>query len=159
MITFAREPWRDFVNDPSCMVLWREHYEELAGDRERMPMGVDHSYYAFLDAAGMLQIITAREAGALVGYCLMVIKPHPRYRTVLTAFEDCYFLTSSCRGAGAGNDLIEQSELAASRRGASACYFMTKLSHDHSKLFEARGYKLTDLVFFKWIGAMAPLEE
>jgi GNAT superfamily N-acetyltransferase len=159
MITFALEPWRDFVNDPQRETLWREHYDELAGDKARMPLGVDNVYYSFLDMNGMLQITTARSAGVLVGYVLMVVKPHPRYCTVLTAFEDCYFLTLGERKKGVGARLVDEAERNARARGAKLCYFMTKLAADHSELFKAAGYKATDLVFAKWIGAEPPLEE
>lgn len=159
MITFEKAYWRELVNDPAMPGLWAEHYGELAGDKARMPQGVDGAYFAFLDMSGMLEIVVAKKAGVTVGYCIMLVKPHPHYRDVLCGFEDCYFLTASERNAGAGHDLIAYAEERCAARGVKRVYFMTKLSHNHSKLFEARGYELCDLVFTKWIGAEPPQEE
>lgn len=159
MITFHLENWFCYRQDPSVETLWAEHYAELAGDKQRMPLGIDEGFYEFLASRGMLSVVCARKAGVLVGYCLVLCKPHPRYRSVLCGFEDCYFLTAAERGEGAGKGLIEAALAALIARGCKRAYFMTKLSHDHGKLFEALGFTACDRVYTKWLGAEAPLEE
>lgn len=158
MITFCLETWTSFRADPATPTLWLEHYAELAGDKDRMPMGVDEKFYEFLEANGMLTLMAARREGRLVGYCLVSVRPHPRYRTVLCGFEDCYFLTASERKGSTGVRLISKTLAALTARGVKKVFFMTKLSHNHSKLFERLGFSPSDLVLSKWIGAEAPLE-
>lgn len=146
MITLHLESWQDYSRDPQCAVLWAEHYDEIAGDKT-MPCGPDSPFFAFCDVNGMLQLLTARRAGVMIGYCIILVKPHPHYRTVLCGFEDCYFLTASERKGWAGVRLIKESLKKLQARGVKRAYFMTKLNHDVSKLFSRLGATNTDSVW------------
>lgn len=146
IVTFHLETWRDYASDPACEALWAEHYAEIAGDKS-LPMGPDGPFFSFCDANGMLQLLTARRAGTMIGYCILLVKPHPHYRSVLCGFEDSYFLTQSERQGWTGVRLIKESLKALRKRGARRAYFMTKLDHDVSRLFSRLGGKESDRVF------------
>lgn len=151
MITYEIEDWESYFRD--CQELWREHYDEIALRKAQKPMSPDVPYFRFLDASGALQILTARNAGRMVGYCLVVVRRHTHYET-LCGFEDSYFLSASERKGTAGIRLITNSLYHLRKRGVQEVFFMTKTHKNLSKLFERLGFAHSDEVFSKWIGAM-----
>lgn len=157
MITFELESWQSYFSE-APKALWPEHYAELCTRPLAKPMSPDVPFFQFLDARGMLQVLTARRAGIMVGYCLMVVKRHSHY-DLLAAFEDSYFLTKSERGNGNGLKLITSTLHHLRKRGVKEAYFMTKARAelDMSGLFEKLGFELSDKVFCKWLGAETPV--
>lgn len=148
-VSFQEESWGEYY--PDAQALWPGHYAELAGDR-RMPMGPDVAFYTLCEEVGSLLILTARAKGELIGYCLILVKPHPHYKSVLCGFEDSYWLKPEWRRGRTGVSLIKEAERLAKARGAKRLFFMTKLSKPLGKLFEYLGYTQTDVVYSKWIG-------
>ena len=148
-ITYQVENWDSYYSD--CQELWKEHYDEIAVDKERMEMAPDVSFYQVCEDAGMLSILTARQNGKMIGYFLFIVRPHPHYRNVLCAFEDAYFMSKSCRKGMAGVRLIAEAEKVAKARGAKKLCVFTKMFKDLGKIYERRGYKLTDHVYWRWL--------
>lgn len=151
MITYTLEPWDTYYRD--CAALWPEHYEEIAVDKDRMPMRPDVANYQALEAAGKLQIVVARDDGRMVGYVLTVIRPHLHYADVLCGFEDAYFLSKTHRRGMVGVKLLREAVRHMQRVGAQKAFFMTKVALDMGPLFERMGFTRTDVVYSKWIGA------
>lgn len=145
MISYHLESWPRYFADPRTQELWALHHKELA--RPGWPQGVDAEFYERIELYGQLQIMTVRHGGELIGYCLLVIKPHPHYKSVLCGFEDSYFVEPSMRRGGVGYGLIRRSCQAAKARGAKHCFFMTKLALDMAKLFTRLGGEETDRLF------------
>lgn len=150
MITYQIEPWVSYRG--GCDSLWKEHYEEVAGDKDRMPMRPDEMLYKTLENSGQLQIMVARETGIMLGYMIFVVKPHPHYADVLCGFEDAYFLTSSRRGV-AGVKLIKESLEALKRRGVQRWFIHTKKAKDIGRVLEFLGGSHTDEIYSGWIGS------
>lgn len=149
-VSFQLESWEQYSADAPA--LWQQHWLELAGDPARMPMGPDVAFYSVCDASGALCILTARAKGVLVGYCLVVVRPHPHYRTVLCGFEDSYWLAPEWRRGRTGWLLLQETERALRKRGVQRIFFMTKMSHNLGKLFTRLGFVKTDETYSKWIG-------
>jgi len=158
MITFELESWSDY--HAGCQDLWREHYDEIALRKHLKPMSPDVPFFQFVDQKGMLQILTARKAGVMVGYCLVLVRRHTHYET-LCGFEDSYFVRKSERtaagslGGSVGMRLIVKTLFHLRKRGVQEVFFMTKTHHDLSKMFSRMGFSHSDEVFSKWIGAEA----
>lgn len=150
MITFQLEDWETYYRD--CQSLWREHYEEVAVDKGNMVFGPDVSFYQFLGKNGGLQILTARSAGRMVGYCLVMVKPHPHYRAVLCGFEDSYFLSKPERKGMTGVRLIQRSVTALRARGVKKVFFMSKEAKPLEAIFRRLGFSPSDRVWAMWIG-------
>lgn len=151
MLTYQLEDWATYVRD--CQALWWEHWEEIAVQKDRMPMRPDEEAYRALEAAGRLQIVTAREQGVMVGYIVSVVRPHMHYADVLTGYEDAYFLSKSHRKGMAGVKLIREAIRHMRAVGVQKCFFMTKAALDMGRIFERLGFTKTDIVYSKWIGA------
>jgi L-amino acid N-acyltransferase YncA len=149
MISYALEPWDRYYRD--CQPLWPEHWDEIAVDKDRMPMRPDVATYQALDAAGRLQIVVVRDDGRMVGYILSVIRPHLHYADVLCGYEDAYFLTKSHRRGMIGVNLIREAIRHMKLVGVQKAFFMTKVALDMGPIFERLGFAKTDIVYSKWI--------
>lgn len=150
MITYTLEPWATYYRD--CQELWPEHYDEIAVQKDRMPMRPDVAAYEAMDRAGMLQIVVARDDGRMVGYVVSIIRPHLHYADVLSGYEDAYFLTKSHRKGMIGIKLIREAIRHMQARGVRKCWFSTKLAHDMGRIFERLGFSRTDVTYSMWIG-------
>lgn len=151
-VTFQVENWARYYSDPARPDLWAEHYAEIGADKVRMPMSPDVHFFTALDAAGALQVLTARHRGRMVGYFLTVVRPHTHYSSILCGFEDSYFLTACWRKGLTGVRLIKANEAALRARGVKKVFVMTKSFKDLGRLYERLGYVNTDHTYAKWIG-------
>lgn len=149
MITYALEPWARYYRD--CQTLWLEHYDEIAVQKDRMPMRPDVAAYQGLEAMGALQILVARDDGRMVGYVVSIIRPHMHYADVQCGFEDAYFLTKSHRRGMIGVRLISQAVRHMRAVGCKKAFFTTKLALDMGRIFEHLGFAQTDAIYSKWI--------
>ena len=156
MITYELVSWDTYYNDPSRAALWAEHYEELCrANRSAKPMSPDVPFFQILDQRGMLQILIVRENGAMVGYCLVIVKRHTHY-DVLAGIEDSYFLRKTSRRGMTGVRLITKSLLALKARGVKEVYFMSKEFMGLDKVMERVGFELDSKCWKIWIGPQAP---
>ena len=52
-----------------------DHWEEVANNKDTIPLDIDWERYRALDDDGSLHVLTARDDGELVGYVMHVIAP------------------------------------------------------------------------------------
>jgi len=150
MVTYQLESWEDYYKD--CQALWLEHYEEIAARKSQRKMQPDVRSYMAAEAAGQLQILTARENGRMVGYMLFFVKPHMHYAGVLCGFEDSIFLVQSHRKGWVGVRLVKESIKYLQRRGVQEVFVMENKAKDLSKLFKGLGFAPSHVLWSKWIG-------
>jgi hypothetical protein len=154
VVTYLVEPWLSYFHDAERPRLWQEHYDYLRLAHEgRLEMSPDIASYAEFDRLGQLSIMVARERGRMIGYCLMIIKPHLHYSKSLCAFEDAYFVTEEARkGLGrTGYELIRRSLVYAKHRGAKRAFFLTKEFASVARLLVHLGGAKSDEVFAFWL--------
>ena len=148
-VTFQRETWADYFRD--CQALWVEHYDELALRKDRMKMKPDVPAYEAMEAAGILDILTVREDGEMIGYVLSAVRPHLHYADTLCGFEDAYFLRKISRRGMLGVRMIREWLMAMRARWCVVAYGMTKPWLDNGPIFERLGGKLSDNVYAFWL--------
>ena len=149
-ITYQVESWSRYYSD--CQELWKLHYAEFAPfHRGKLEFGPDVEMYQALERAGQLQILVARSAGVMVGYCLMVDKRHPHY-TNICGFEDSYFVQREFRKGWNGIKLIKRSVELMNKRGVTVCYFMTKEFNSIALMFEWLKFRKCDTVYCTGLG-------
>jgi len=144
------EPFRAFCEEVKPLL--PRHWEDLALDKEKVPLAPDWQRYALLDAQGALSVVTVREKGRLVGYSIMVVMPGLHYVTCLEARMDIFWLAPEVRGRMGGLRLFRAHERELQRRGVKRIYAGSKLHKDSSRLFLAMGYQPVEQWFSKWIG-------
>lgn len=151
MLTYQLEPWAQYYAD--VQELWAVHYAEFEPFHQgRMPMAPDVDLYAALERAGQLMVLVVRNAGVVVGYSLMVVKPHPHYRYTLCGFEDSYYLHPDFRKGFAGIRLVRETLKHVRARGAKMVYIYTKDFASKAKLLKFCGMTKCDEVYCLWMG-------
>jgi GNAT superfamily N-acetyltransferase len=129
----------------------QQHWEELALDKENVPLDPDWTRYERMDAAGQITMVTLRAGGHLVGYCCMIVTPELHYRTTLSAVSDVFWIAPEYRGRGGGTRLFRAVEAELKRRGVKRIYCGSKLHKDSSRLFLALGYRQIEAWFSKLV--------
>ncbi len=150
MITFQEQTLAE-VRDEMEPLLVR-HWEEIALHRDRIKLDIDWPTYHKLDAARMLNITTARDDGALIGYVCYVLVRNPHYKSQYVADCDIFWLDPDRRRGTLGMKLIRESERFVIARGVNQIVTRTKLHHDLGPLLERLGYEPIERVYTKLVG-------
>lgn len=128
------------------------HYEELALNKDTVPLDPQFDIYMARERAGELLFVTLRDAGELVGYFIGFIAPGLHYRTCLTCTMDIFYVRQDKRGAGAGQILFAMVEQELKRRGVQRWFVGSKLHKDSSFLFEKLGFQKVEVYYSKMLG-------
>lgn len=150
MITYQVEQWSDCWEEMSQ--LWPDHYEEVAMNRDKIPLEPNMEMYKALDDSGQLHVLTCRKDGKIIGYHVSIVRPHLHYRSSLSSFTDMYFVDKAHRGGMVGVKLFIEAEKSLKARGVEKLFTGTKLSLDMGKIFERLGWVETERLYTKYIG-------
>lgn len=147
-ITYQREGLLPAMREAA--VLLRDHYEEIAWRRDKIPLAPDDDRYLNLERAGVLRVYTAR-GPRLIGYSVYMVSTHAHYKETLYANNDVLFIEKQARGT-VGLGLIRFAEAALKAEGVQVVMLHVKTYNDWSPIAERMGYEATDRIFQKWIG-------
>jgi len=150
VITAQVEPWSEFVKD--AVELFPAHWEELALNKDKVPLSVQHDVYLAYEAAGQTLVVTLRQKGRLVGYFVGFVSPALHYSTCLTLQMDIFWTHPDIRGRMKGVKLFRAVEAEAKRRGVQRIFYGSKLHKDASRLFEYLKMQPVEVYYTKWIG-------
>lgn len=150
MITAQPEPFPPFLDEVKPLLPL--HYEELALNKDKVPLDPQYNVYLARDAAGEVMVITLRRDGELVGYFVGFVAPGLHYRTCLTLQMDIFYIAPEHRGGTGALKLFRAVEREAKRRGIQRMFVGSKWHRDASRLFKALGYEMVEIYFSKWIG-------
>jgi GNAT superfamily N-acetyltransferase len=148
-VTFQRERLGPIARQ--ILPLMRKDWEENGVDRDQVPFALNLEQYLNYDLVGILQIVTARDAGALVGYVFAYVHPHIDHSGMGWAMLTWYWLYPAYRGTGVGNGLLDAMEGFLRAAKVSVVEASEKVGAKHG-LFERRDYKPIDTVFRKILG-------
>ena len=137
--------------------LLEAHWREIALYQDRFPLNPDYGKYEALDKAGMVHIVTARDAGTLIGYYISFVMPHLHYRDCIVAMNDILFLKPEYRRGRVGMKLIEFVEEDLRRIGVDRMIIHVKTQHDFSPLLVRLGFSETERNFEKLLSRSHPL--
>lgn len=114
------------------------HWEEVALDKDAIPLAPDWDKYRWLEKHGILRSVIARRAGRLIGYDVFFVQPSMHYSTSIWAVNDILYLDPEERRGMAGVRLILQSEALLKSLGVRKVLYHTKL-HVHLGHGKAHG--------------------
>ena len=129
--------------------LLKQHWEEIALNKEVIKLNPDWKQYGKLDSLNALRIYTARSDGKLVGYFVVVISKNMHYQDHLFATNDIIFLAKSHRKGTAGIKLIKYAEERLKLEGISVMVINTKEHQSFDKVLERLEFNLTEKVYSK----------
>jgi GNAT superfamily N-acetyltransferase len=150
MITAGPEPWRPTIEE--MMPLLPLHWEELALDRDKVPLMPQWHVYDERDARGELLLVVLREDGKAIGYYWGFIAPGLHYASCLTSTMDIFFVHPEHRNGRGGVVLFQAVERELRRRGVQRWFVGTKLHADCSALFKRLGFAPVETYHSKWLG-------
>jgi GNAT superfamily N-acetyltransferase len=153
MLTAAPEPFAPFLEEVKPIL--PIHWDELALDKDEVPLDPQYDLYLQRDAAGQAMVVTLRDAGVLVGYFVGFIAPGMHYKTCLTLTMDIFYVHPDHRGQMGGVKLFKAVEAEAKRRGVQRMFVGSKCHKDASWLFERLGYREVERYYSCWLGERA----
>jgi GNAT superfamily N-acetyltransferase len=106
------------------------HWEEVALNKDAVPLSPDWSKYHLLERAGVLKVVGARLGKRLIGYDIFFVQPTMHYSSCLWAVNDILYLDPDHRKGLAGARLIRESEKMLKPLGVTKVIYHTKL-HVH----------------------------
>lgn len=128
------------------------HWEELALNRDKVPLDPQYDIYIERERRGELLFVTLRELGDPVGYFIGFIAPGLHYRTCLTCTMDIFFVRPDKRTGSAGVRMFRFVEQELRRRGVHRWFMGSKVHADSSALFERIGASRVEVYYSKWLG-------
>lgn len=147
-LSFQIEPSAKWYDEAKPLIY--AHWQELGLDTD-LEGDIDIHALTILEETGQCSLITARKDGELIGYLLAFHRPHLHYKSSPPVFiVDMYYISPPYR-SGAGVRLFMFMQDYAKRIGCIKIYLSCKVHEDHSKIFEALGFKLSDYAFVKRI--------
>lgn len=152
MLTAAPEPFAPFLEEVKPLLPL--HWEELALNKDVVPLSPQYEEYLNRDAKGMVLLIVLRESGKLVGYFVGFVAPGLHYSTCLTLHMDIFWVHPDYRNGTAGLKLFKAMEKEARRRGVNRLFVGAKVHKDASRLFEALKYTLVETVYSTMLETM-----
>ena len=150
MITLEVESFIECL--PELKPILPIHYEELALNKDEVPLSPRYDIYEAKENAGELIFVTAREAGELVGYFIGFIAPGLHYSTCLTCSLDIFYIHPEKRGSSFGMELFKFTEKELRRRGVDRWFVGSKVHLDASWMFERLGFERVEIFYSKMLG-------
>ncbi len=129
------------------------HYQELALNKDKVPLSPMYDIYIERERLGQLIFMTMRDNEHLVGYFLGFIAPGLHYSTCLTCTMDIFYIRPDIRGTGLpGLKLFRALEKELKARGVQRWFVGSKVKADASALFERLAFERVEVYYSKWIG-------
>ena len=101
----------------------------------------------------ILQTLTVRSNGVLVGYVFMLVHPHLHYASTLWAQSDIFWLDPAYRSGWTGIRMFREVEAGMRKLGVKVIMLNEKLHFDSrvGELFKRLGFTHTENIFSKYL--------
>lgn len=143
-VTFCKERLAPVLRE--ILPLIRRDWEENGVDHESTPLVLDYDRYLNYDLVGILQLVTARANGALIGFVMAYVHPHIDHAETVWAQLTWYWVYPEYRGTGIGQGMVEAMLGYLARGGVKVVEASEKLRARHG-LFEKLGFAPVDTVY------------
>lgn len=133
-------------------VLLPLHYEELALNKDKVPLSPRYDIYVAREKAGELLFVTVRQAGEMVGYFIGFVAPGLHYSTCLTCVMDIFYVRKDLRKGRTGIRLFQFVRAELKRRGVQRWFVGSKIHADASALFKYLKLEPCETFYTQWLG-------
>lgn len=127
--------------------LLKQHYDEIALNKDIIKMNPDWQAYARLDAANALRIYTARRDDKLLGYFVVIVSKSLHYRDHLFANNDVIFLAKPARKGLTGVKLIKYAIDSLAAEGITKLHINTKAHQPFDAILERLNFEEIERVY------------
>ena len=132
--------------------LFYKHWEDIALNKDKIKLNPDWSFYEALYTSGILGVYTVRNDGKLVGYFIVIARPHPHYKDHIFAVNDIIYIDPDYRKGLVGYKLIKFVEDDLKKMGVSVFAVNTKVHKPFDAVLERLGFENTERLYTKYIG-------
>jgi len=152
-ITFAWERFTEVL--PELAPMMERHAQEVSVKRSRVVLDIDYNLHCTYQIAGLLQLLTARRRGELVGYMMAMVGPHLDYRSTRWCSIIKYYLQPECRSGWTGVHMFKEFERkmrelnVSVMNGTEAVRYRNKRNYRVERLFKRLGYRMIERTFTK----------
>lgn len=133
--------------------LQRQHWEEVAKNKEVMVLSADTAQYAALEQQGRIFGVLAYDGDQIVGYSVNFLLINLHYSALLISQNDLLFVAKSHRAGRTGVRLMQETERIAARRGARMVIFHAKEDTPFNQILPRLGYGVQDVLHSKQLPA------
>jgi GNAT superfamily N-acetyltransferase len=148
MIEFKEETFDECYLD--TIPLLKEHWKEVAVYQDDVPLDVDVDRYRQLEEMDRLHIVTCRDDGKLVGYCVTFINNHLHYKSTVFALNDIIYLSPEYRRAGVAYEMVTfVEECLKARWDVKVLTLHMKTAIPFESLAEACGFNKVEYIYSK----------
>jgi len=147
-LTFGWETLRALIREPGLLALIGEHFEEIAEDRDKIPLRVQWEHYLRLDEKGILKIWVARDAGEFVGYVCWYVDQHPG-SGLLYAWAAPFYLAPEYRRGLTGYHFLTSALPELQNMGVKRVNVHEKVNSPLGILFGRAGFRLYERIHTK----------
>ena len=148
-LIFARERLEPII--PELQDTFIEHWQELAEDKDLVPLDPDYDRYIDMDNNGNLFFFSCRKDGELIGYFVGIVCRGLHYATTIDCRLDIFYIRKEHRGSSLGIKLFKAAEKELRALGVDRWYVGCKVKHDTSALFERLGFRPIETFFSKML--------
>lgn len=142
---FALENLANVKRDIEPLI--KQHYDEIALNKDVIKLNPDWEGYARLDKINALRVYTARKDGKLMGYFVVIVSKSLHYRDHLFANNDLIFLAKSARRGLTGIKLIKFAIESLKAEGISKLHVNTKAHQPFDAILERLGFEEIERVY------------
>lgn len=151
-VTFQVEPYSEMCEEWLDGPISKEHWQEIAMDKDEIELAVSRETYKDMETKGILHCLTVRDEGKLVGYYIAIVMVHPHYSTFgPMAMTDIYYLAPEYRCGTTAFQMMQEVEDTLRLRGVKKIYTSCKVHKDLSPFFLKLGWRPTDVCFTKLV--------
>lgn len=129
--------------------LQRQHWEEIARNKEVMVLAPDVEQYRALELAGRLFAVIAYEGERIVAYSVNFLHVNLHYSALLIGQNDLLFVDKAHRGGRLGMRMIQATEALAAKRGARMVILHAKDGTPLADILPRVGYGIQDILLSK----------
>jgi hypothetical protein len=142
--------------------LFEPHWQELALNKDRVPLDPQYETYLTREALGEVLCVTVREHGRVIAYFVGFVAPGLHYRTCLTLTQDILWVHPNFRASDSlsqleedmvAEELFREIKREAIRRGVQRVFMGAKAHSGFAQFFETQGLEETDRYFSAWWGS------
>jgi len=147
VITFQVEKLADVKDE--VLPLLRLHWDEIALNKDTVPLDIDWEMYQRIEGAGGFCAVTMRDDGVLGGYAAYCIGGSLHYRSLKIAESDIFYIHPDHRRGLLAVSLFREAEKTVKALGCNKIVNKVKLHFDVGPLFERMGYAPIERLYAK----------
>ncbi len=131
--------------------LLAKHYLEVAAYQDKIALDPDYDRYLQMEKMDLTRTFVLRADGAVVGYWVFFLTPHPHYKQDRYAVNDIVYVEPEYRTPGITPRCFQAVEDALVASGASVITYHMKTYKPFERMLSSMGYDHLEALYGKCV--------